>query len=95
MQLENKQPLKNNHDNWIEKKKKKKTDKQTNKQTKMIKNKPKTRIKANQHHNQLGLSKAKQSNKLWQCDLVKCLWKLFDTTNTEKWKKKKHLQTAK
>ena len=41
----------------IEKKKKKH---KTNKQTKMIKNKPKTRIKANQHHKQLGLSKTKQ-----------------------------------
>ena len=44
----------------IELKKKEKKKHKTNKQTKMIKNKQKARIKANQHHKQLGPSKPKQ-----------------------------------
>ena len=62
----------------IEKKKKEKKKKhKTNKQTKMIKNKPKTRIKANQHHKQfLGPSKPKQQTvTVWSSKTsVKVIW---------------------
>ena len=61
---------------WQLKKKKERKKETQNKQTKMIKNKPKTRIKANQQHKQLGLL-AKQSNKLWRSrpkTSVKVIW---------------------
>ena len=67
MQLQNKQsPWKPEKQSWQLKKEKKKNKRGNIKQTKMIKNKPKTRIKANQHHKQLGL----RQNKATNCDSV-------------------------
>ena len=87
MQLQNKQsPWKNNHDNWKKKRRKTKGGTQ-NKQTKMIKNKPKRRIKANQHHKQLGLSKTKQQTvTVWSTKTsVKVIW------HNKHWQMKKNV----